>query len=305
MVRSLNDALIAAGFLLMLYNLIFCCYFTLFRKEVSNELKIADKIFSIAFICLIGMFSVAYFVVLSLHLENPWVTFLLFAGSIFVTFSLQWLSRLSTSVKKRSIRITDALIGLMETRDIHMDGHSVHIERLVSVLYDYLPLNLKFTVNPENLRYAALFHDIGKLGIPEEILNKPGKLTKEEWEIMRTHPEISIEILKPIQAFEPILDWIRYHHERMDGKGYYGIDGRDIPLASRMLAIADTFSSVTVIKSYKPSRTYEDGINVLKMAAGTQLDSELVEIFCNIPKHEIEACAEDARLRIDSLTEKL
>ena len=194
------------------------------------------------------------------------------------------------SYRKRNLSITRFLMAIIEKRDENMDGHSTHTQLLIEEFYDSLPPEKKMRLNRQHLRYASLLHDIGKLGIPAEILNKPGKLTDEEWMVMRRHPQIAVELLKPIGYFDPILDWILYHHERMDGSGYYGLKGEEIPLASRMLAIVDTFSAVTVGKSYRPARPYEDGIATLRLVAGSQLDQELVELFSSIPKHRIENC---------------
>ena len=208
-------------------------------------------------------------------------------------------------LKERSLRITRSLTGILEKRDRNMDGHSTHTQLLITEFYGSLPLSYKLRVNGEQLKYAALLHDIGKLGLPEEILEKTGKLTEKEWEEMRRHPEIAVEILKPAGEFDKILDWIRYHHERMDGEGYYGLRGADIPIASRMLAIVDTFSAVTVGKSYRPSRPYEEGIATLRLVAGTQLDKDLVEIFCDIPKHRIEACMTRLATEMTPLMKKI
>ena len=299
---TLSKILLAIGFCIMTLCVMRCGYFIFMKKDVATEFNLMELVATWIYFFLICLGLIFYFVAIMKDPDYPWFGPLLFGGSLVVAVSLTWVIGLSHSVKRRSLKITGSLIGIMETRDRHLDGHSIHIERLVSLMYEYLPFNMKLSMNPENLRYAALFHDIGKLGVPHEILNKPGKLTNEEWELMRRHPEISIEILKPINSFEPILDWIKYHHERMDGRGYYKLQGDKIPLASKMLAVADTFSSVTLSKSYKPSRTYEDGISALKSAAGNQLDPELVQIFCDIPKHRIMECAMEIEAQIDMLT---
>ncbi len=299
------DVLIIFGFFIQLFNVIRCAYFAFMRKDVIMNSRIVDRVMTVVVFALIILFTVSYYMVFQLRLGSLLVGILLFFGAVFVAIMLHWIIGITYSVKGRALQISGSLIGIMESRDVKLDGHSVHIARLVSVFYEYLPVRYKRAINPENLKYAALFHDIGKLGVPEEILHKAGKLTPEEWALMKRHPQISTEILKPLKAFEPILDWILYHHERMDGQGYYGLKGDEIPVASRMLAIADTFSAVTVNKSYKPARTYEDGIMTVKMASGTQLDPELVEVFCNIPKHKIENCAAEVGREMDSITESI
>ena len=187
------------------------------------------------------------------------------------------------------------LVSIIESRDPNLSGHSVHTERLAVLLYNALPFRLRIRVNREQLRYAALLHDIGQVGVPADTISKSGKFTEEERAQMKQHPEISEAVLSRIGGYGNIIKAIRFHHERMDGRGYYGLSGSDIPYIARILAIADTFSSATVCKSYKPTGHYEDGISILKLGAGTQFDEELVECFCSVSRVSIEACAEAVR----------
>lgn len=140
------------------------------------------------------------------------------------------------------------------------------------LFYRYLPKTIKNELNPVSLEYAALMHDVGKLGVPESILNKPGKLDEDEWAVMRSHPKVGVKILKPLHAFDDISGWIEYHHERIDGNGYYKVSGETIPLAAKMIAIADTYSAITMRRSYKAPKTHEDAIEIIKSVSGTQLD---------------------------------
>ena len=300
-----SDILIFIGFLIQIFSVFRLGYFAIMRKDVIVSTRIIDRIMTGVIFVLIIFFAVFYYIVFFMHLDSLSVSLLLFFGSIFVAFMIHWLINITLSMKKRCIQITGNLVGIMENLDPRLDGHSVHLAMLMDVFYEYLPIRYKNEINPENLKYAALFHDIGKLGVPTEVLTKPGKLTSEEWELVKKHPELSVEILEPMKSFDPILGWIRYHHERMDGKGYYGLSGSDIPVASRMMAIADTYSAVTMNKSYKPSRTYEDGIMVVRLAAGSQFDPELVDVFCNIPKHRIEACGNYAFRELDHVLKKI
>ena len=209
------------------------------------------------------------------------------------------------SSEQQMMVTTRSLMGILEKRDANLDGHSAHTQRLALLLYGFLPWDLKIRINQRDLSYAALLHDIGKLGIPKEILDKPGKLDDDEWKIMRRHPEISISILSAMGAPEKIQKIVRYHHERVDGGGYYGLRGKEIPMESKILAIVDTYSAVTVRKSYKPARTYEDGIATLRLVSGTQLDEELVNIFCDIPKHRVEACLTETIKEMEELTKEI
>mgnify|MGYP002625981100 CR=1 FL=1 len=203
------------------------------------------------------------------------------------------------------VMTTRALMGILEKRDANMDGHSGHTQRLALLLYKNLPPYLRRRVDETELSYAALLHDIGKLGIPREILDKPGKLDDDEWKIIRRHPEISVSILAAMNVPEKLKEIVLYHHERVDGGGYYGLSGKEIPMESKILAIVDTYSAVTVRKSYKPARTYEDGVATLRLVAGTQLDEELVNIFCSIPRVDVEDCFKEMKQEMLALTKDI
>ena len=136
-----------------------------------------------------------------------------------------------------------------------------------------------------------MLHDIGKLGMPVEILNKEGQLSEEEDALMRTHPQLGVRILRPIKSFDYIADWILYHHERVDGQGYYFKKADSIPFPSKLIAIVDAYSAITMGRVYSSPKTYEEAIEIIKQESGTVFDEELVDIFVSIPKEEIIACA--------------
>ena len=221
---------------------------------------------------------------------NIWVSAALLVSSIVICIGVETSHIEYRKIKDRNMELLGTLICVMEAGDPNLDGHSLYVHNLSMVIYEYLPPLYKEQINEENLKYASLFLDMGKLGIPREIISKPGKLTSEEMAVMRRHPEICTKILAPVCSFPIIADWILYHHERVDGKGYHGLKGNEIPLASRLMAVADTYSALTMDRTYKASMLHEDAIIELKQAAGSQLDEELVKIFCEIPKHRIEEC---------------
>ena len=196
------------------------------------------------------------------------------------------------------------LVSILETRDENINGHSLHILKLADTFYDEMPLSYHLKLNRNDLHLAAILHDIGQSCVPVDTIGKPGKLTTDEMQTIKQHTEVSCAIMELAGGCDKILDGVKYHHERIDGKGYYGLKGKKIPLISRILAILDTFSAVTVSKTYKPARTYEEGITTLKLGMGTQFDAELVEIFASIPESRIKECLDYVNDSVKKLADK-
>lgn len=135
----------------------------------------------------------------------------------------------------------------------------------------------------KNLRLAGLLHDIGKIGTYDHLLDKPSKLTTEEFEIVKKHPAQGAEILKEIKQLKDIIPLIRHHHERFDGRGYPdGLRGENIPLGARILHVADSFDSMTADRPYRPAPGLEYAISEFKKYAGLQFDPQVVEAFLRV-----------------------
>ena len=196
--------------------------------------------------------------------------------------------------------LLENLIGLIESRDPNLEGHSINVKNLTSMLYDMLPFRIRSRLNLDMLLYAAILLDLGKLALPKEIVNKGGKLEENERMIMQRHPEIGAEILSRIKPLKSVAEWIKFHHERVDGHGYHHLKGKEIPLESRILAVADTFSALMMDRNYKSSLSYPEAITELKLVAGTQLDAEIVEYFCRIPPKKIEKSMKKIKLQMES-----
>ena len=284
-------SMIAIGALLMVLNVINFLRFLASTRDVISGSSVRDIVWSRIALVLLTFFLVGYILVAVFGKPDILMAMILFGGSVFVFIVNSLMSKLLATAKERSIDVAEVIIGAIDARDPNLNGHSRHVQNITMTLFRYLPPQMRADINRVSLEYASLVHDVGKLGIPEAILNKPGKLTEEEWEIMKRHPKIGVEVLKSLHSFEMVMPWIEYHHERIDGKGYYGIAGDRIPLAARIIAVADTYSAITMQRSYKAPRTHDEAITIIKEAAGTQLDAQLVSIFCNIPKEELIACA--------------
>jgi diguanylate cyclase (GGDEF)-like protein/putative nucleotidyltransferase with HDIG domain len=167
-----------------------------------------------------------------------------------------------------------------EAKDPYTYGHSKKVNIYAVALAEMIGLSPDVV---SALSAAALLHDIGKVGIPEKVLNKKGKLTKDDWEAIKAHPKLGANIISNIPKLAPSVNSILYHHERWDGTGYpEGLKGEDIPIQARILAIADSFEAMTSARPYRPALALEEVVTELRQGAGSQYDPKLVEVFISI-----------------------
>ena len=282
--------MIICGIIIMVTNIYRFYRFVKGSKDVFSSGSKKENIWEYAALSLLVFFLIGYILVAMFGNPDPIIAGILFGGSVFVAIVLSLIFHLIATIKENALNIAETLISVVDARDPNLRGHSRYVQNITMVLYDHLPPEKKEGINRVSLEFGALMHDVGKLGIPEEILNKPGPLDDREWEIMRNHPRLSCKIMQPLKSLREILPWVEYHHERVDGKGYYGMQDQDIPYASKIIAVADTFSAITMKRSYKPPRSYEEAIDIMKSAAGTQLDKDLIEVFVRIPKYDLLSC---------------
>ena len=189
---------------------------------------------------------------------------------------------------KNDLGLIQNFVNSIEEKDLYTQGHSHHVHVIANTVFDSLPAQYKEKINRETLSKAALLHDVGKVFTPDHILNKEGKLDANEWDIMRQHPANGKVLLDNAGCAE-IGDWILYHHERMDGRGYYGLQGAHIPLESRIIAVADTFSALRTYRIYRPAKSLEETLRLMRASAGTQLDADLVACFLSVDAESIAA----------------
>jgi diguanylate cyclase (GGDEF)-like protein/putative nucleotidyltransferase with HDIG domain len=201
--------------------------------------------------------------------------------------------------RRNGLSAVYALVSTVETRDPYVYGHSRKVNSYAVALAEAIGLSPD---DVSKVSMAALLHDIGKIGIPDKVLNKRGKLNKEDWEAIKSHPRLGANIVGNIPNLVPCVSSILYHHERWDGGGYpEGLKGEEIPIEARILAIADSFEAMTSARPYRPALSHEEVVKELRQGAGVQFDPKLVETFISI----IEAgLPESVKIGHDSSSEQ-
>ena len=174
-------------------------------------------------------------------------------------------------------RVIFALAAAVEAKDAYTEAHTERVAESARRLGVRLGLSED---ELETLYRGGLIHDIGKIGVPDTVLLKPGPLDAEERRLIEQHPVTGERIARPLRSAASYLPIIRHHHERWDGQGYPdGLAGEDIPLLARMVAICDAFDALTSDRSYRRSRSTQDALGILEAGAGSQWDAELVAVF--------------------------
>lgn len=202
--------------------------------------------------------------------------------------SVELLARVKCLVRTKRlndelVNVENAIIALataIEAKDPYTEGH---VERVASYA---LTLGKEVRLAPWELRAlhkAAILHDVGKIGVDESILLKPGSLTEEEFNQLKTHTIIGERICRPLGRNRLILEVIRHHHERYDGKGYPdGLAGEDIPIAARIMAVVDAYDALTSDRPYRARRSQEQAVEILKQEAGKQFDPKIATAFISL-----------------------
>ncbi|OGU04676.1 MAG: two-component system response regulator [Geobacteraceae bacterium GWC2_58_44] len=182
-----------------------------------------------------------------------------------------------------------ALIRALDAREKEVGSHSERVMAYARLLAEKAGVD---EGGRSILAKGALLHDIGKIGVSDNILLKPGKLDEAEWEIMRQHPAVGYEILTGIRYFSGAADLVLSHHERYDGAGYpNGLSGEAIPISARIFALVDTLDAMTSDRPYRKALTFQAVLDEVVRCSGKQFDPKLVEVFLSIPKQSWEAAA--------------
>jgi HD-GYP domain-containing protein (c-di-GMP phosphodiesterase class II) len=193
---------------------------------------------------------------------------------------------LVSSGAKFTTQLAMAMVEAVEAKDPYTRGHSERVHHLSMEIGRALGLGAE---ELQDLHWGSLLHDVGKIGIPDAILCKPARLTKDEYTFIMVHPERSYEILRHIDQLKNAVPGARHHQEMWDGKGYpHGLAGDRIPLHARIMAVADTYDSITSSRAYRAGRPHEIAMAEIARVAGAQLDPSIVEVFAKICATEPE-----------------
>ena len=192
-----------------------------------------------------------------------------------------------------------SLAFAIDAKDHYTQGHSQKVSAYAALIAEAMGLE---DAEVEEIRLGAVLHDIGKVGIPESILNKNGPLNPEEWETMKSHVKFGAKILDPLAPLARIREMVLHHHEFFDGSGYpEALTGERIPLGARIIAVADAYDTITSDRTYKKARNATDALAELERCANAQFDGAIVELFVRtmraLPNPIIEVAATTGPVR--------
>ncbi|MBK7115700.1 MAG: HD-GYP domain-containing protein [Proteobacteria bacterium] len=191
--------------------------------------------------------------------------------------SLSNMHLLLEGMREFNQQLAMTLIEAVEAKDPYTRGHSDRVHHLSMEIGRAMGLPED---ELEDLHWGSLLHDVGKIGIPDAVLCKPSRLSKDEYTFIMVHPERSYEILRHVKHLEKAVLGARHHQEMYDGKGYpHGLKGNNIPLHGRIIAVADTYDSITSSRAYRAGRSHEVAMKEIARVAGSQLDPAIVEVF--------------------------
>ncbi len=200
------------------------------------------------------------------------------------------------TLQRAYIEFIGALANALDARDTYTAGHSSRVSAFSCLIGQGLQMTPS---QMDDLRIGALLHDVGKIGVADQVLQKPGKLTSEEFEQIKQHPKVGRRILEGVEGFARFLDSVELHHENWDGTGYpHGLAGNQVPLAARIIHVADAYDAMTSDRPYRRGFTHNVAADILQQNAGTQFDPEIVNVFLAATQREADSGRDLAQLLI-------
>ena len=210
------------------------------------------------------------------YAQSPWNLLLVLIPMGLVHVSLRNYMKLRHEAKQTF----ESMADMLHARDPYTFEHSDEVADLSEEIARQLGLHED---EIEQVRSGALIHDVGKIGIPDSILKKPGKLTTEEWEIMKTHPDIGADLIKDLEMYTGVVELVRHEHEHWDGNGYpKGLQGEEIPLGARIISVADAYNALTTDRPYRDAHPHERAVEIIQSETGTHFDPTVVDAFLTV-----------------------
>jgi putative nucleotidyltransferase with HDIG domain len=191
-------------------------------------------------------------------------------------------ARLYDDLRSLFYNTVETLVRTIQAKDQYTSGHSTRVSRYALLIADKLGLSTK---EKHQLYLASMLHDIGKIGVPDELLHRPGALSDDEMERVRSHVQLGASMIEMLGEMHPIVPLIRHHHESWDGNGYPdGMKGEEIPLISRIISVADMYDAMTSDRPYRKRRSHHEAVEEIKLTSGTKLDPRVAEAFLQVLK---------------------
>lgn len=185
--------------------------------------------------------------------------------------------RIASESERVHARIIKSLVMALEARDPYTKGHSLTVALMCQKIAEQMG------IDPSRAYLAGLLHDVGKVGVPDRILLKEGRLEADEWRLMQAHPRMGASILTPIRLYPDVVGAVLSHHENQDGSGYpYGLSGDEIPAIARIIRVVDSFDAMTSARAYRPSRSVAEALTELQELRGAIYDEDVVDCFVDL-----------------------
>lgn len=219
--------------------------------------------------------------------DNPNQVLLLIESALKSVEQVKTIKRINEELHESNTKLEQAYMGTVEAlrvavdaKDTYTKGHSDRVAYYSKLLAKEAGLEEK---DQERIYLGGLFHDIGKIGVPDNILQKPGKLSDDEYSEIKNHPLIGTQIINAASIFQDIIPIVKHHHERYDGRGYPSkLAGKDIPLYARITAIADSFDAMTSDRQYRPRMNLQEALDDILKNCDIQFDGELAKLFVTL-----------------------
>lgn len=190
----------------------------------------------------------------------------------------------SRQMQEMTLQSIMTIANTIDAKDEYTKGHSQRVADYSYILAKAMGMSDE---DAENIRFIGLLHDIGKIGVPDSILNKTGRLTDEEYEIMKTHPAVGAAILKDIELIQGLDIGAKYHHERYDGRGYpSGLKGDEIPFIAKIIGVADSYDAMSSNRVYRSRLSDEEILQEFERCKGTQFDPKIADVFISLLKED-------------------